>query len=143
MYGQLFRSDGSQGSVDPTTGHNERQCDAPPLQHPQLHPLNGCQACVRAAARGANAPPRDLEAAFREKLGETGDAGIHRITNGVDDGCVGQRKVDQAGKEKIRRHLVRVAGHVGTEMALHVMAYNKKRVMRILGVGGLIEAIRA
>jgi Transposase DDE domain len=33
--------------------------------------------------------------------------------------------------------------HVGTEMALHVPAYNMKRVMRILGVGGLIEAIRA
>ena len=33
--------------------------------------------------------------------------------------------------------------HVGTEMALHVLTYNMKRVMRILGVGGLIEAIRA
>jgi hypothetical protein len=33
--------------------------------------------------------------------------------------------------------------HVGTEMALHVLAYNVKRAMRILGVGGLIEAIRA
>jgi transposase len=33
--------------------------------------------------------------------------------------------------------------HVGTEMALHVLAYNMKRVMSILGVGGLIEAIRA
>jgi hypothetical protein len=33
--------------------------------------------------------------------------------------------------------------HVGTEMALHVLAYNMKRVMRILGVGGLIGAIRA
>ena len=33
--------------------------------------------------------------------------------------------------------------HVGTEMALHVLAYNMKRVMRILGVGGLMEAIRA
>src|SRR5713101_5934344 len=33
--------------------------------------------------------------------------------------------------------------HVGTEMALHVLAYNMKRVMRILGVGGLIEEIRA
>jgi hypothetical protein len=32
--------------------------------------------------------------------------------------------------------------NVGTEMALHVMAYNMKRVMRIFGVGGLIEAIR-
>jgi hypothetical protein len=33
--------------------------------------------------------------------------------------------------------------HVDTEMALHVLAYNMKRVMRILGVGGLMEAIRA
>jgi hypothetical protein len=32
--------------------------------------------------------------------------------------------------------------NVGTEMALHVLAYNMKRVMSILGVGGLIEAIR-
>jgi hypothetical protein len=31
--------------------------------------------------------------------------------------------------------------HAGTEMALHVLAYNMKRVMRILGVGGLLEAI--
>jgi hypothetical protein len=28
-------------------------------------------------------------------------------------------------------------------MALHVLAYNMKRVMLILGVGGLMEAIRA
>jgi hypothetical protein len=33
--------------------------------------------------------------------------------------------------------------NVSTEMALHVLAYSMKRVMRILGVGGLIEAIRA
>ena len=33
--------------------------------------------------------------------------------------------------------------HVSTEMAQHVLAYNIERVMRILGVGGLIEAIRA
>ena len=33
--------------------------------------------------------------------------------------------------------------HVDTEMALHVLAYNMKRVMRILGVGGLMEAIHA
>jgi len=32
---------------------------------------------------------------------------------------------------------------VGTEMALHVLAYNLKRVMNILGVSPLIEAIRA
>jgi hypothetical protein len=32
--------------------------------------------------------------------------------------------------------------HVSTEMALHVLAYNMKRAMRILGVGGLMKAIR-
>jgi hypothetical protein len=33
--------------------------------------------------------------------------------------------------------------NVSTEMALHVLAYNMKRVMRIMGVGGLMKAIRA
>jgi transposase len=33
--------------------------------------------------------------------------------------------------------------HVSTEMSLHVLAYNLKRVMNILGVKPLIEAIRA
>ncbi len=33
--------------------------------------------------------------------------------------------------------------HVGTEMSLHVLAYNMKRVMNILGVKSLIEAIKA
>ncbi len=33
--------------------------------------------------------------------------------------------------------------NVSTEMALHVVAYNMKRVMRILCVGGLMERIRA
>jgi len=31
--------------------------------------------------------------------------------------------------------------NVGTEMSLHVLAYNMKRVMTILGVDGLIAAI--
>ena len=33
--------------------------------------------------------------------------------------------------------------HVSTEMSLHVLAYNMKRVMNILGVESLIEAIQA
>jgi transposase len=33
--------------------------------------------------------------------------------------------------------------HVKTEMSLHVLAYNMKRVMNILGVASLIEAMRA
>jgi hypothetical protein len=31
--------------------------------------------------------------------------------------------------------------NVGTEMALHVLAYNMKRVISILGVAGLMEAL--
>ncbi len=38
---------------------------------------------------------------------------------------------------------MRTLKNVSTEMALHVLAYNMKRVMSILGVGGLMEAIRA
>jgi hypothetical protein len=33
--------------------------------------------------------------------------------------------------------------HVKTEMSLHVLAYNMKRMMNILGVASLVEAIRA
>jgi hypothetical protein len=32
---------------------------------------------------------------------------------------------------------------VATEMALNVLAYNMKRVMMIMGVGALLEAMRA
>jgi transposase len=33
--------------------------------------------------------------------------------------------------------------NVGAEMALHVLAYNMKRAMQILGSGGLIAVMRA
>ncbi len=38
---------------------------------------------------------------------------------------------------------MRTLKNVATEMALHVLAYNLKRVMNILGAGPLIAAIRA
>jgi hypothetical protein len=38
---------------------------------------------------------------------------------------------------------MRTLPKVASEMALHVLAYNMKRVMRILGVGGLMTAMRA
>ena len=42
------------------------------------------------------------------------------------------------------RHFnVKTLRNVATEMALHVLAYNIKRVIAILGVPTLIEAIRA
>jgi len=39
--------------------------------------------------------------------------------------------------------LMRTIPRVATEMALHVLAYNLMRVMKILGIAPLIEAIRA
>ena len=39
--------------------------------------------------------------------------------------------------------LTKTLDRVSTEMSLHVLAYNLKRVMKLLGIGGLIEALRA
>jgi transposase len=39
--------------------------------------------------------------------------------------------------------LTKTLGRVSTEMSLHVLAYNLKRMIKILGQGVLIEAIRA
>jgi len=39
--------------------------------------------------------------------------------------------------------LTKTIKRVSTEMSLHVLAYNLKRVMNIMGIGSLIEAIRA
>jgi transposase len=38
--------------------------------------------------------------------------------------------------------LMRTLPHVSTEMSLHVLAYNFKRVIQILGIKGLMEAIK-
>jgi len=38
--------------------------------------------------------------------------------------------------------LTKTLPKVSTEMSLHVLAYNLKRVMAIMGVGALLEAIR-
>jgi transposase len=39
--------------------------------------------------------------------------------------------------------LTKTLQRVSTEMSLHVLAYNVKRVMKLMGIGGLIDAIRA
>jgi transposase len=38
--------------------------------------------------------------------------------------------------------LMRTLAHVGTEMSLHVLAYNLKRVISILGIAGTMKAMR-
>lgn len=39
--------------------------------------------------------------------------------------------------------LTRTLDRVSTEMSLHVLAYNMKRVMKIIGIGELKAAMRA
>jgi hypothetical protein len=39
--------------------------------------------------------------------------------------------------------LMKTREHVSTEMSLHVLAYNLRRVMAILGTGTVIQQIRA
>jgi len=39
--------------------------------------------------------------------------------------------------------LTRTMERVSTEMSLHVLAYNMKRMMKILGTDGLMQAMRA
>lgn len=38
--------------------------------------------------------------------------------------------------------LMKTMAHVGTEMSLHVLAYNLKRVMSVLGVAKTMKAMR-
>jgi hypothetical protein len=37
--------------------------------------------------------------------------------------------------------LTRTLAHVSTEMSLHVLAYNLKRVMKVLGIAGTMKAM--
>jgi len=39
--------------------------------------------------------------------------------------------------------LTKTLERVSTEMSLHVLAYNFKRVMKIVGMGALMEAMQA
>jgi transposase len=39
--------------------------------------------------------------------------------------------------------LMKTLEHVSTEMSLHVLAYNMKRVMNIMGVRAMMEAMQA
>lgn len=46
-------------------------------------------------------------------------------------------------RQQSTHFLTKTLPRVSTEMSLHVLAYNLKRMMSIFGIAGLIEAIRA
>ena len=54
-------------------------------------------------------------------------------------------EVAMHGRQRTPRahFLMKTKKHVSSEMSLHVLAYNLKRVMSIMGVKPLIEAIQA
>ena len=52
-------------------------------------------------------------------------------------------KTSLAHKAGVTYFLTRTLDKVRTEMSLHLLAYNLKRMIRIFGVGPLMAAIRA
>ena len=67
--------------------------------------LDGASFDVALCALGLMYVPHP-EIALGEMHRETGDASVHRIADRVNDDGVGQRQVNEARIEKIRRHLV-------------------------------------
>jgi transposase len=75
------------------------------------------------------------------------DAMQTRLDLAPDSMCIRRQTVEHPyGTIKLwmdsAHFLMRTLKHVSTEMSLHVLAYNLKRVIKILGIKGLLEAIR-
>ena len=72
----------------------------------------------------------------------SGDStGLHNLTNTPPDRRASVRH-DQ-GLMGATHFLTKTIPRVSTEMSLHVLAYNMKRAMQILGIAPLVAAIRA
>uniref|UniRef100_UPI00047A2869 transposase n=4 Tax=Inquilinus limosus TaxID=171674 RepID=UPI00047A2869 len=75
--------------------------------------------------------------AMQQRLDRTPDA--MRVRRQTAEHPFGTLKAWMGATHFLTRGLQRVS----TEMSLQVLAYNFKRVISILGVGGLLQAIRA
>ena len=78
----------------------------------------------------------DVLDAMQARLDRMPDVGVRRQTVEHPFGTI---KAWMGSTHFLTRTLKRVS----TEMSLHVLAYNIKRVIAIIGVGPLMEAIRA
>ncbi len=54
-----------------------------------------------------------------------------------------EHRSERSSLDGVDHFLTKTLARVRTEMSLHVLAYNLKRVMRILGMGEMLAAIRA
>jgi hypothetical protein len=69
----------------------------------------------------------------------TGSAGLMRLRRSTVEHPFGTIKASMGATHFQMRRL----GHVRTEMALHVLAYNIKRMLSMIGVPGLMQALSA
>ena len=96
----------------------------------------------------ARCTPARIRRVFRWEHEGMLDAMQHRLDQAPDTMRIRRQTVEHpSGTLKAwtgsTHFLTRTLKRVGTEMSLHVLAYNMKRVIAILGAGPLMQAIRA
>ena len=96
----------------------------------------------------ARCTPARIRRVFRWEHEGMLDAMQHRLDQAPDTMRIRRQTVEHPfGTLKAwmgsTHFLTRTLKRVGTEMSLHVLAYNMKRVIAILGAGPLMQAIRA
>ena len=104
-----------------------------------------CQTCAMRAQCTTSSEPRRIKRWEHEAVLDAMQA---RLDNAPEMMRIRRQTVEHPiGTIKFwmgaAHFLTRTLERVGTEMSLHVLAYNMKRVIKLLGTSGLIDAIRA
>jgi hypothetical protein len=106
---------------------------------------SACQGCAMRAQCTTSPEPRRIKRWEHEAVLDAMQA---RLDNAPEMMRIRRQTVEHPfGTIKswmgAAHFLTRTLARVNTEMSLHVLAYNMKRVINLLGIGGLIDAIRA
>jgi len=106
---------------------------------------SACQGCAMRAQCTTSAEPRRIKRWEHEAVLDAMQA---RLDNAPEMMRIRRQTVEHPfGTIKswmgATHFLTKTLPRVSTEMSLHVLAYNMKRVIKLLGIGGLIDAIRA
>jgi transposase len=106
---------------------------------------SACQGCAMRAQCTTSAQPRRIRRWEHEAVLDAMQA---RLDNAPEMMRIRRQTVEHPfGTIKswmgATHFLTKTLPRVSTEMSLHVLAYNIKRVIKLLGIGGLIDAIRA
>lgn len=106
---------------------------------------SACQGCAMRAQCTSSPEPRRIRRWEHEAVLDAMQA---RLDNAPEMMRIRRQTVEHPfGTIKswmgAAHFLTKTLERVNTEMSLHVLAYNMKRVIKLLGIGGLIDAIRA